>query len=296
MPGIKKGEWEECNCSISQEKNYPKPKKQLKTDTYNGIKFIVKEMGLNNYRHPKPKTTIFVGVMETYTHTAGITHMNANIALEAGHFAFLALRYKPGKTWTSWSGSQGDTKICIDENDHKNEIGDKDKCGRKSPRTWKLYHRGTATAVQSHAKKKNNREHRWRQTRNEQAGDLLTESGSYNTTIRLFRVPQKDTTGCENRLNVEEIEKKITKYGHVVLGTHSCVSSTDLMVNYILYNKWSTALKHKGWWNSTFASYRNAAFGLIGNVFNTLSCGLGSNYAWTVTKTFSGITSKTWTS
>lgn len=293
MPSIKKGEWEECDCSNSLVK-YPKPTKQPKTDTYYGIKFIVQEMGLNNYLHPNTNKTIFVGVMETYTHTAGITHMNANIALEAGHFSFLALKYGGKNSWTSWSGSQGESNIDIDT--HSCKIGNKDKkCERQSKREWVLYHRG-ATAKQSNAKKKSYTEHQWRQTRQVMDGALLTKSGNYNTTIRLFRVPQKDTAGCERRLNAREIEKKSSQYGHFAIGTHSCVSSTDLMVNYILYNKWSTASKHKGWWNATFASYRNAAFGLIGNVFNTLSCGLGSNYAWTVTKTFYDITSKTWTS
>ena len=262
-------------------------KPELKRDTYYGLTHVIKSLTDDEQTLMKQKNRLWVGVIETWSHSAGLKTRNLNMGLESGHFSFIAIYCDESKKYTVWQGSQAEKKISIETLAGKHIYEDKE-----AERYYSIQF--------LQGKKQGERAYRVRQIRDTPVGAILTDSSMYSSTMRLYLVPSDDTEACFDRLTEEKgWEDHETGYGKftpnvgITKEVHSCVSSSDLMANYVLNGKWGTTLSDKGWHNALSASYRNALKNLIARAVDKVA---GTSYSWTISKTFSSKSCMTWTS
>ncbi|ASA55743.1 hypothetical protein [Vibrio gazogenes] len=260
---------------------------ELKQDTYYGLDHIIKNLSDDEKNLIQQKGRLWVGVMETWSHSVGLKTRSLSMGLESGHFSFIAIYKKPeGNNFIVWQGSQSDNNISIEKLEGDNIYEDK-----KTERYYSIQF--------LQGKKPEERTYRVRQIRDTPVGAILTESSLYSSTIRLYLVPTDKTAACLDRLNKEKGWKnhdtdygKFTPNSGMTKEVHSCVSSSDLMVNYVLNGTWGTTLSDKGWYNALGASYRNALKDLIARAVDKVA---GTSYSWTITKNFASKSCMTWT-
>jgi len=262
-------------------------KPELKQDTYYGLTHIINNLSNDEQAQIKQKKRLWVGVMETWSHSAGLKTRNLSMGLESGHFSFIAIHCDNNEQYTVWQGSQAEGEISI-ETLEDDDIYEQ----QQTERYYKVQH--------LQGKKQGERAYRVRQIRDTPEGAILTDSAMYSSTIRLYLVPNDQTQACLERLNTDKgWEDHETDYGKftpnvgITKEVHSCVSSSDLMVNYVLSGTWGTTLTDKGWHNALSASYRNALKNLIARAVDKVA---GTSYSWTISKNFSSKSCMTWTS